>query len=588
MISPLEQGGQMRPDSPPRRLAAILSADVAGYSRLMAQDDVATLRALTFFRDQIGRHVSRHEGRVVDAPGDNLLAELPSALEATRCALEIQRVLAIHNSALAPEHRMEFRIAVHLGDVLEEDGGLYGDAVNIAARLQGIAAPGAVVVSDAVHTQVVGKLEAVFSDRGAQRLKNLPFPVRAFELGPQQSSIVTAYPGGEAVATPALAVLPFVNVGGDPDQEYLADGLTEDLITDLARQPGLQVIARTSVFAYKGRPERAQEIGRDLRVRYIVEGSIRRVERRVRITAQLIDAATSHHLWAERYDREIEGILEVQGEVSGEIARVLSVRLGTIELPRAEMRPKDPRAFDEYLRALALFRRFSLEEVRRARTHLERVIELEPGFAVAYSLLAGCHLHEWQEATRDPAERDHALELVDRAAALDPSSPEVLAHQSVVRWNTGNAPTSVEPARRAVELKPGYAFAHGALAAALSVTGQGSEAILHAERALRLDPFEPLVQITAGIAYYVEQRYDEAIACLERVLVYMPDWVVPHIWLSGAYAEAGHLDHARHALDEMRRLAPGVPLVAVKQMGVEILGSLSERHWSALERAGLA
>lgn len=577
----------MTPDVPPRRLAAILCADVVGYSRLMAQDDVATLRAISFFRDEITKHVSLHRGRVVDAPGDNVLAELPSALEAMRCAVAIQLVLAIHNSALSPERRMEFRIGVHLGDVLEEDGRLYGDAVNIAARLEGIAEPGAVVVSDAVHTQVAGKLEAVFTDLGAQQLKNIPQPVRAFELRPQQSSTLAAYPRGESVATPALAVLPFVNIGGDPDQEYLADGLTEDLITDLAREAAIQVIARTSVFAYKGRPERVQEIGRDLRVRYLVEGSVRRIERRVRITAQLIDAATGRHLWAERYDRELAGILDVQGEVSGEIARVLSLRLGTAGLPRAEMRPKDPRAFDEYLRALALFRTLSLEDVRRARTHLERVIGLEPGFAGGYSLLAGCHLHEWQEATHDPAERERALELADRAVELDPGSPEALANQSIVRWNTGNAAGSIEPARRAVALSPGYASGHGALAAALSITGRGSEAIFHAERALRLDPFEPLVQLTAGIAYYVERRYDEAIACLERVLVYMPDWVVPHLWLSGAYAEAGHVDHARRELDEVRRLAPGIPLLALKQVGIEIFGSVIERHWSALERAGL-
>src|SRR3989338_417536 len=320
------------PKSIQRKLAAIVSADVKGYSRLMGEDEEATIRTLTVYREVMAVLIGQHRGRVVDSPGDNLLAEFASVVDAVRYAVEIQRGLKVRNADLPVHRRMEFRIGINLGDVVVEGERLYGDGVNIAARLEGLAEGGGICISGTVYDQIENKLALGYEYLGEQAVKNIPKPVRVYQVK-DEPGVSTPTVSGDKSPTlalpdkPSIAVLPFANMSGDPEQEYFSDGITEDLITELSRFHELFVIARNSTFAYKGRSADVRQVGRDLGVSHVLEGSVRRVGDRVRITAQLLDAATGHHLWAERYDRGLEDIFALQDEITREIVAALDVRL---------------------------------------------------------------------------------------------------------------------------------------------------------------------------------------------------------------------------------------------------------------------
>ena len=411
----------MEAETVERRLAAILSADVVGYSRLMAEDEAATLRTLTAYREEIGLLVRQHRGRVVDAPGDNLLAEFPTALDAVQGAVEIQREIQARNADLPGDRRMEFRIGVHMGDVSVEDDKLYGDGVNIAARLEGLAKPGAVCISGTVYEQVEKKLNVDLEDLGEQRLKNITRPVQVYGVklvlpGADGDLAEAALPGMDELTVPgfggrpAIAVLPFDNLSGDPEQEYFADGLAEDLITRLSAWRLFPVIARNSSFVHKGQAVDVKRVSRELGVRYLVEGSVRKGGDRVRISAQLIDATTGGHIWAERYDRGIQDIFALQDEITDAIVASIHPEVWKAERERVARRePQDLDAWECFVRASWHQLRFTKEDCAKARLLLEQASRQDPEVSWYLSSLAWTHhsdvLYQWSDVPVAPLQR---------------------------------------------------------------------------------------------------------------------------------------------------------------------------------------
>jgi adenylate cyclase len=610
MILATEQGDPMVPPNVERKLAAILSADVVGYSRLMAEDEQGTIRTLTGYREEIAMLVRQHRGRVVDSPGDNLLAEFPTALDAVQAAVEIQRVIGARNADLSAERRMEFRIGVHLGDISVEGERVYGDGVNIAARLEGLADPAGICISDMVYKQVQHKLNLGFEDLGDQEVKNIPEPVRAYRVRPEAvavtpeaesrpprrvapfvavAAVVVAviavlwgiYPrpiaveepvpatGLELPDKPSIAVLPFANMSDDPGQEYFSDGISEDLITDLSRISGLFVISRNSSFVYKGRPVSVQQVGRDLGVRYVLEGSVRKANDRVRITAQLVDATTGGHVWADRYDRKLEDIFALQDEVTGKIVDALEVSLTESERAGIERIPTENlEAYDYFQRGVRFIFRFTPESMRQGRAMLETAIELDSEFAGAHAALAMTYFNEWWAQWRPGSQpMDRAVELAKRALALDDSLPlphEVLAFDHV---RNGRHEKAVAEAETAVALGPSVGEPYAMLAEVLNLAGRPEEAIPNAKQAIRLNPrasfaYRPI------LAESLRQigRHDEAVSELQRSLDDNPFFLLANVVLAHVLVELGMEDAAKRAAAQVVTISPGYSLKAVREM----------------------
>jgi adenylate cyclase len=541
------------PDTPERRLAAILSADVAGYSRLMGRDEVATVRTIEAYRAEIVALVAQHRGRVVDAPGDNLLAEFPSATDAMQSALAIQRAIRARNAPLEPEQRMEFRVGIHLGEVIVEGERIYGEGINIAARLEGLARPGELTISDAVYTQVAGKLALEAEDLGHQSLKNIARPVHAYRVRPGDSPSV-ATPPPELPDVPSIAVLPFVNMSGDPEQEYFADGITEDLITDISKISGLFVIARNSVFTYKGRAVRVDEVGRDLGVRYVLEGSVRKAGSRVRITAQLVEARTGHHLWADRYDRELEDVFAVQDEVTQSIVRALEVELTDNERTRVARPPTvSLEAYDEYLRGKSYAARVQATE--SAREHFLRALDLDPDFADACAELAGTYLTDWISRSADDGALERASECACRAIELDPEKPVPRSVLGSIRAFAGDHDAGVDEAERAVSLDPNSAECWSRLGTVYSLAGRSEDALSAHRRAQRLDPSGGRHHhFGIAVAYRQLGEDDQALAAFHRELNEHPDYYPALMNLAAIYGNRGELEKARTALARLKEV----------------------------------
>jgi adenylate cyclase len=418
-----------------RRLAAILAADVVGYSQLMEQDEAGTLAALkSRRRDVLEPLVARHQGRVFKTTGDGVLVEFASAVNAVQCAVDLQHGMAAANDGVPEDRRVVLRVGVNLGDVVVEGSDLYGDGVNLAARLQELAEPSGVCVSAKVREEVGRKLEITFEDFGERQLKNITSPVRTYIVRPSPSQPVTASRPLPLPDKPSIAILPFVNMSGDPEQEYFSDGVTEDIITDLSKVSGLFVIARNSSFTYRGKAVKVQEVSRELGVRYVLEGSVRKAGNRVRIVTQLIDGTTSGHLWAERYDRDLTDIFAVQDEVTREIVSALAVKLTQGERQRLRQKgTENLEAYDHYLRGRQLQMQRSKEANEEARALLEKAIELDRKFARAHAILANVHIVDAANRWHDPEESlRKAHELAQRAVALDDDDAE--AH-----WALGTA-----------------------------------------------------------------------------------------------------------------------------------------------------
>jgi adenylate cyclase len=635
-----------------RKLTAILSADVQGYSRLMGEDEVGTLRTLTACREVTDSFIQQHRGRIVGTAGDSVLAEFASVVDAVQCAVEIQGELKARNSELPSHRRMQFRIGINLGDVIVQGEQIYGDGVNIAARLESLADGGGICISGTVHEHIKNKLLLEYEDLGEQTVKNIAEPVRVWRikmepeearsprsevrspeskgdrhkpyrvgityrhwamvagllliagtivavryfsrppLNPQSSALITqeAQPPLPLPDKPSIVVLPFVNMSEDSKQEYFSDGLTEDLTTDLSKISSLFVIARNSAFTYKGKAVKVEEVGRELGVRYVLEGSVRKVNDQVRITTQLVDASTGYHLWSERYDRDLKDIFALQDEIRQKIVLALKVKLTPEEQERFRHYPTDNlEAYDYFLRGGESLLRFTKEAHAQARQMFEKAIELDPKYAAAYAGLSIICSWEWLvQWTQDPQSLEQAFELAQQAVALDDSLPMAHRQLGFAYLSKGQYEQAIAEGERAIALDPNCALCHGELGNFLNFAGRPEEAIGLVEKAIRLDPkMATYYSHWLGRAYRLMGRYEEAIAAFKKTLSVYPRLPGPRADLVVIYSQLGREEEARAEVTEILRISPDFSLEGVRQRWFYKDPAESERYLTALRKAGL-
>jgi adenylate cyclase len=547
-----------------RRLAAILAADVVGYTRLMSEDETGTLARLKRHRaDLIDPTIAEHHGRIVKLMGDGALVEFASAVDAVRCAAEIQRAMAKRNAEIEPRQAIEFRIGINLGDIIIEGDDIYGEGVNLAARLEGLAQPGGLCISDLVHQMVRARIDLAFEDLGEQQVKNIAQPVRVWQWTNDARATERPMSRAEKVSAPyfadrpSLAVLPFDNLSRDPDQEYFSDGLTEDLITDLSQLSALFVTSRHAVFQYKGRTMPPRQVAKDLGVRYVLEGSIRRAANRVRINAQLIDAATGFHLWAQRYDRDLEDIFALQDEITGAIVAALELHLTPHERAGIERRyTENLEAYDLFLQAREGVWRRTREGAAQARTSLERGIALDPKFAAAHSLLADIYRSEWWFGWRDDeGALDRALELAQRGVALDDSLPFAHMFLGWIHLWRKEHDQAIAEAKRCLVLDPKNAEGHARLGHILDQAGRPAEGLPFIETAMRLDPhYAFLYLFWLAHAFESLERYDEAIVAYRRTISRNPGFFYARPHLAAVYAHLGRMEEAKSEAAQTLRM----------------------------------
>ena len=613
-----------------RKLAAIMSADVEGYSRLMGDDEVATVRAITESREVIAASVAGHSGRVVDAPGDNVLAEFASVVDAVQGAVEIQQKLQSRNAELSPSRQMRFRIGINLGDVIVEDERLYGDGVNIAARLESLAEGGGICLSGTAYDQVEGKLPFGYEFMGEHTVKNIARPVRVYRLRleprPSPDRVPRPRRAGRRLVTqviaalvlvgllgaggwagwrwlrtsessglplpdkPSVAVLPFSNLSQDPTQEYFSDGVTEDLITGLSKVSGLFVIARNSVFTYKGKPVKVREVGRDLGVRYVLEGGIQRSGNRVRITAQLVDATTGYHIWAERYDREIRDIFALQDEVTQQIVRALAVKLTEVEKTRLGRVPTGVlEAYDLVLRGQEERKRATREGNAEARRLFVKALDLDPEYASAYAGLSWTHLQSWQFLwSSDPESLERARELAERTIALNDTLVDGFRLLGQIHLWRKEHERAIAQAERAVALAPNDADGYETLAEIFAWSGKPEESIRLIRDAMRLNPHYPFFYLwTLGHAYYLTERRQEALAAFATLIERNPNFLPAYAYRAVVLSELGRLAEARAAWDRASQLSPGASLTSIEARLPYKRPSDMDRFLTAAHRAAM-
>ena len=547
-----------------RRLAAILAADVAGYSRLMGVDEEGTrARFNAHLHDLIEPTIADHHGRVVKTTGDGLLVEFASAVDAVRCAVTIQNGMTERNANEPNDSRIDFRIGVNLGDIIVEGDDIHGDGVNIASRLEGLAEPGGLCVSAKVVGEIRNRLEIDFEDMGEQSFKNIAEPVRAYHVRADGKGEARARMRAPAPAKtqeslphrPSLAVLPFDNMGGDPEQDYFADGITEDLITEFSRFQELIVIARNSVFTYKGKAVKIQEVGAELGVRYILEGSVRKAGNRLRITAQLVEAATGHHLWAERYDREIEDVFAVQDEVTRKIVATLAGKLDASEFRRARgagERTGNLDAYDLVLRGREHLNRFTLDDTFAARRLYEEAVALDPDYARAYAGLAWTYLVEAQTNGLDET-YERALAHAREGVRINPASHSNHLTLGNVYLASGKPDQATNAFERGIELNPNDSDGVAMLAHGLCLQGKPDDAIARMNEAAQLNPgLRPYKSALIGVAHFVARRYAEAVAAMDGIGDTLP-WFMP--WFAAALAQLGRDEEAKEMAARYRRSA---------------------------------
>src|SRR5215471_12945588 len=480
--------------SAPRKLAAILAADVAGYSRLTGLDEEGTLERLrNLRRELINPTISLHRGRVVKTTGDGILIEFPSVVDALRCALDVQRGMNRQNADVTTEKRIEFRVGINVGDVVVEGEDLLGDSVNVAARLEGIAEPGGICISESAYQQVRDKVDVTFQDAGEQQLKNIPRPVRAYQVRPSGAA-ASSRPTLPLPDKPSIAVLPFKNMSGDPEQEHFSDGIAEDIIMMLSHSRSLFVIARNSSFTYKGRAVDAKQVSCELGVRYLLEGSVRRGGNRVRVSALLIAAETGTHFWAERYDRDVADVFAVQDEITEAVATAIEPTVAEMERQRAVRRqPESLGAWEAYQRGLWHISQMSAADYEKAKQLLRRAIDLDPNFGAVYSVLALATTSEatlYQTRSMGEAARE-ATAYAQRAISLDPM--DALGHccMGIALLLQGDCEGGLAEARRALAINPNLSHGYACLGSVLVFSGHPREAIDALRRGLRQDPYDP-------------------------------------------------------------------------------------------------
>jgi len=547
-----------------RRLAAILAADLVGYSRLMGLDEAGTAQALREHRAASDPIIAEHGGRIVKTTGDGVLIEFASVVGAVECALALQKLAEERNSDLPGERRMEWRVGVHLGDVLVEGDDILGDGVNISARLEGIAEPNGICISEDAFRQVRGKVEAEFADLGEQSLKNISQPLRVYRVS---SAAVPERPAASATLTlpdkPSIAVLPFANLSGDSEQEYFADGMVEEIITALSRIRWLFVIARNSSFTYKGWSVDVKQVGRELGVRYVLEGSVRKAAGRVRITAQLIDALNGAHLWADRFDGSLEDVFDLQDKVASSVAGVIEPALQAAETARSTARPTaDLTAYDLYLRAYAMVWS-SAAQIPEALTLLERAIARDPQYGPALASAAHCYSRRCNDGrSADPAlDRVKAIDLARRALQVAGDDTGTVANAVGALSSFGeDIGAMMALIDRALALNPSSARGWHISASVRLRAGQLDLAIEHVERSLRLSPRARVGSAYSlmGGAHFLSGRFDEAIPKLLLAIQDDPSYPQPYRWLAACYAHMGRMDEAREIVVRLRRL-PAAP-----------------------------
>jgi TolB-like protein/class 3 adenylate cyclase/tetratricopeptide (TPR) repeat protein len=576
-----------------RRLAAILAVDVVGYSRLMGADEAGTARALRGHREAISPLVKLHGGRIVKTIGDGALLEFPSVVAAVECAVSIQKLMAERNAEAPADQRMLFRIGVNLGDVLIEGGDILGDGVNVAARLEGLAEAGGICISEDVYRHIQGKIDIGFADMGTHQLKNIDRPLRAYRARMGQI-IPRRSPEPALPDRPSIAVLPFGNMSGDPEQEYFTDGIVEDIIIALSRIRWLFVIARNSSFTYKGRAVDVKQVGRELGVRYVLEGSVRKAAGRVRITGELVDATTGVHLWADRFEGGLEDIFELQDQVTANVVGAIGPKLEQAEIERAKRKPTENLdAYDYYLRGMAAVHRWSREGNNEALRLFYRAIELDPEFASAYGMAARCYSQRkasgWMvDRAQEVAETER---LARRAAALGKDDAVALSTAGIaLAFVLGEHEHGAALMNRALALNPNWAWAWLFSGWGKLWHGEPEVAIEHVARAMRLNPQDPQIfnaQAATAAAHFFIGRYAEASSWAAVAVREQPNHFIATCVAAASDALAGRLPEAHKAMTRLRQLDPDLRLSNLKEL-FPIRRSEDFARWAeGLRKAGL-
>jgi adenylate cyclase len=624
-----------------RKLTAILSADAVGYSRLMVDNEEDTVRTISSYRNVITDLVRQYSGKVIDSPGDNLLAEFVSVVDSVQCAVAVQKEIKARNDELPENRGMQFRIGINLGDVIEEKERIYGDGVNIAARLEGLAEPGGICISRTAFDQIESKLPYGYEFLGDQTVKNIAKPVSAYRVLMEPRVTVARekvkspkaalwkrkniFVGALAVilaiigvgvwniyfrATPiepasldkmafplpekpSIAVLPFDNLSGDPDQEYIADGITENIITALSYIPEIFVIARNSTFTYKGKAVKAQEVAEDLGVRYILEGSVQRAGDRVRITTQLIDAASGRHLWADRYDRGLQDLFALQDEITLKIVIALQVKLSVgVQTRLTGKTMPNFEAWSYYVRGYGHMKRHTKIDNAKARELFERAASLAPEYAMVFTALGWTHFddahHGWSESQKGSLLR--AVELAKKAKTLDDSDPMIHALWGAIYLQQRRYDQAIAEGEKSVALGPNQSLTHFLLAMYLSHTGRYKEAVPLIRKAMRLDPYYPSSYLELLGSVYVQMgEYEEVVEAFKVLVVREPHRIVGHQGLAMAYIRLGRKEQARSEVAEVLRLFPEYSLEVVRKQAqlINMDPTVMENYIEALREAGL-
>jgi adenylate cyclase len=547
-----------------RRLAAILAADVAGYSRLIGADEEGTLARLRAHRRElIDPNITEHKGRIVKTTGDGILVEFASVVDALRCAGQVQAAMTERNAAVPVDSRIEFRIGIHQGDIVVEDGDILGDGVNIAARLEGLAEPGGICVSARVQEDAAGRLDLAFEDIGEQQLKNIARPVRAFRVRPNRVADARHTLGSSLALPdkPSVAVLPFTNMSNDPEQDFFADGIAEDIITALSRYPSLFVIARNSSFTYKGRAVDVKQVGRELGVRYVLEGGLRKSGNRIRVTAQLVEAETGKHVWAERYDRDLADIFALQDEITEAVTIAIAPAIADAEQQRAMRKP--PSNLDSwaaYQRGLWHSSKATAEDNALAQRFFQQAIDLDPTFSGAYVGLAIAQAQAADFQTRGRAETMSSTELLARrAVALDGADAEACSLLANTLWCRGDYEGALAEAERAMAMTPNLAFAHHMFGTALIFSGRPKEGLSALERSIRLDPRHPRSEVRLNqmaLGLYFSRDYAGAVEVAKRAIRSYPNFPNYYRWLAAALGQIGRIEEAKEVLQKAMDIVP--------------------------------
>ena len=620
-----------------RKLTAILSADAEGYSRMMGDNEESTIRTLTSYRATLTKYIQQHRGRVVDAPGDNLLAEFASVVDAVSCAAAVQKKLFELNAKLPEERRMRFRIGINLGDVVEEGDRIYGDGVNIAARLEGLTEGGGIFISRSAYDQVKNKLDLEYEYLGEHTVKNIADPVQVYRvltateavgkasrkkkprlkhwylglvgvsvliLAATAVAIWYAYfrsaPPDETAAyklknafsmseIPAIAVLPFKNLSEDPQQEYFSDGITNDIITDLSKFRQLFVIASNTVFTYKGKAVKITDVGKELSVQYVLVGSVQEAGERVRINAQLIDAIKGNQIWAQRYDRSKKDLFTLQDEIIQTIVRTLAIKIESAELTRVMHKDTtNYKAYDYFIRGTWYRLQSTRSSISKARQMFEKAIELDPQYASAYTALGWCyHLKVefgWTEFIEQTSQR--AVSLAQKALSFDDFQPSAHELLGSVYIRKGQYDLAAAELQQALDLNPNDALIQSEMGEVLLYSGQTDDAINFMETSLRFNPRPaPGIYMELGLAYYLKQRYEDAVKALQQGLAKKPDFVGHHIVIAAAYAQLGRIEEAN---DSAREVLRRHPFFEVESYGTIFRNLSDKKHLrEGLRKAGL-